>query len=115
MLEVINKRIELLYDREHTIGHSFFMGLSNASTIADLVEIFECNVIPLLKEYFYNDYERIAAVLGDDLNKNDANVNFILRENDYVKIPNSEIEVPPAYKFNSTALEKPEAYKKIYE
>lgn len=115
MLEVINKRIELLYDREHTIGHSFFMGLSNASAIADLVEIFECNVIPLLKEYFYNDYERIAAVLGDDLNKNDANVNFILRENDYVKIPNSEIEVPPAYKFNSTALEKPEAYKKIYE
>lgn len=115
MLEVINKRIELLYDREHTIGHSFFMGLSNASAIADLVEIFECNVIPLLKEYFYNDYERIAAVLGDDLNKNDANVNFILRENDYVKIPNSEIEVPPAYKFNSTVLEKPEAYKKIYE
>ena len=54
-------------------------------------------------------------MLGDELNKNDAEVNFILRENDYVKIPNSEIEVPPAYKFNSTALEKPEAYKKIYE
>ena len=115
LLEMIDKRIEVLYDREHTIGHSFFMGLNNASTIADLAEIFECNVIPLLKEYFYNDFERIAAVLGDDLNKNDATVNFILRENDYVKIPNSEIEVPPSYKFNFSALENPEAYKKIYE
>lgn len=115
LLEMINKRIEVLYDREHTIGHSFFMGLSNASTIADLAEIFECNVIPLLKEYFYNDYERIAAVLGDDLNKNDVEVNFILRENDYVKIPNSEIEIPPAYIFNSAALKKPEAYEKIYK
>ena len=115
LLEMINKRIEVLYDREHTIGHSFFMGLNNASTIADLAEVFECNVIPLLKEYFYNDFERIAAVLGDDLNKNDATVNFILRENDYVKIPNSEIEVPPAYKFNFSALENPKAYKKIYE
>lgn len=115
LLEMINKRIEVLYDREHTIGHSFFMGLNNASTIADLAEVFECNVIPLLKEYFYNDFERIAAVLGDDLNKNDTTVNFILRENDYVKIPNSEIEVPPAYKFNFSALENPKAYKKIYE
>ena len=117
MLTMINRRIEVLYDREHTIGHSFFMGLTNDSTIEDLAEVFECNVIPLLKEYFYDDYERIAAVLGDDLNQGDASKNFISRQqgNDYAKIFNSEITLMPAYKFNAEALKNPEAYKKIYQ
>ena len=115
MLEMINRRIEVLYDREHTIGHSFFMGLSNNSTIEDLAEVFECNVIPLLKEYFYDDYERIAAVLGDNLNQDDIYKNFISRQNNnYAKIFNSEITLMPAYKFNTDALKNPEAYKKIY-
>ena len=117
MLAMINRRIEVLYDREHTIGHSFFMGLTNDSTIENLAEVFECNVIPLLKEYFYDDYERIAAVLGDDLNQGDASKNFISRQqgNDYAKIFNSEITLMPAYKFNAEALKNPEAYKKIYQ
>lgn len=116
MLEMINRRIEVLYDREHTIGHSFFMGLSNDSTIEDLAEVFECNIIPLLKEYFYDDYERIAAVLGDNLIENNEATNFIIKqENDYAKILNSDITVMTAYKFNREALENPDAYKKIYE
>jgi 5-methylcytosine-specific restriction protein B len=106
----------VLYDREHTIGHSFFMGLSNESTIEDLAEVFDCNVIPLLKEYFYDDYERIAAVLGDNLIENNEATNFIIKqENDYAKILNSDITVMTAYKFNREALENPDAYKKIYE
>lgn len=116
MLEMINRRIEVLYDREHTIGHSFFMGLSNESTIEDLAEVFDCNVIPLLKEYFYDDYERIAAVLGDNLIENNEATNFIIKqENDYAKILNSDITVMPAYKFNREALKNSNAYKKIYK
>ena len=116
MLEMMNRRIEVLYDREHTIGHSFFMGLSNESTIEDLAEVFDCNVIPLLKEYFYDDYERIAAVLGDNLIENNEATNFIIKqENDYAKILNSDITVMTAYKFNREALGNPDAYKKIYE
>ena len=116
MLEMINRRIEVLYDREHTIGHSFFMGLNNKSTIADLAEVFDYNVIPLLKEYFYDDYERIAAVLGDNLIENNEATNFIIKQdNDYAKILNSDITVMTAYKFNRNALENPNAYKKIYE
>ena len=112
----MNRRIEVLYDREHTIGHSFFMGLSNESTIEDLAEVFDYNVIPLLKEYFYDDYERIAAVLGDNLIENNEATNFIIKqENDYAKILNSDITVMTAYKFNREALENPDAYKKIYE
>lgn len=66
MLEVINDRIEYLFDREHTIGHAFFTRLANEPAIEDLSGIFEKNVIPLLQEYFYEDYEKIQLVLGDN-------------------------------------------------
>jgi hypothetical protein len=64
MLKTINLRIEHLYDREHTIGHSFFMSLTEKSTIADLAVIFKNNVLPLLEEYFYEDWEKIGKILG---------------------------------------------------
>lgn len=66
MLEVINDRIEYLFDREHTIGHAFFTRLANDPSIETLSGIFEKNVIPLLQEYFYEDYEKIQLVLGDN-------------------------------------------------
>jgi len=65
MLKTINQRIEYLYDREHTIGHSYFMSLTKDSNIDDLNEIFRNKIIPLLQEYFYDDYEKIQIVLGD--------------------------------------------------
>jgi 5-methylcytosine-specific restriction protein B len=64
MLGAINHRIEHLYDREHTIGHSFFIGLRNNATIDNLARIFRNNVLPLLEEYFYEDWEKIDKVLG---------------------------------------------------
>lgn len=64
MLEAMNNRIEHLYDREHTIGHAFFMHLNENSTIADLAQIFKNKVLPLLEEYFFEDWDKIAKVLG---------------------------------------------------
>lgn len=61
-LNVINKRISLLKDREHQIGHSYFMKVASKETLIDV--IFK-NVIPLLQEYFYGDYEKIQMVLGE--------------------------------------------------
>lgn len=61
-LNVINKRISLLKDREHQIGHSYFMNVNSKEALIDV--IFK-NVIPLLQEYFYGDYEKIQMVLGD--------------------------------------------------
>lgn len=65
MLNMINLRIEYLYDREHMIGHSFFMSLTEKSTLADLALIFKNNVLPLLEEYFYEDWEKIGKILGE--------------------------------------------------
>jgi 5-methylcytosine-specific restriction endonuclease McrBC GTP-binding regulatory subunit McrB len=58
----INERLELLLDRDHTIGHAWFIG---CKSITSLKEIFENKIIPLLKEFFYNDYGKIGLILGD--------------------------------------------------
>ena len=63
LLESINNRIEFLLDREHTIGHAYFI---NAKTLEDLKTIFAKKIIPLLQEYFYDDYSKINAVLNDN-------------------------------------------------
>jgi 5-methylcytosine-specific restriction protein B len=62
LFKTINERIEYLYDRDHTIGHSYFM---DVKTKDDLDMVFKTNVIPLLQEYFYDDWEKIQIVLGD--------------------------------------------------
>ncbi len=63
LLEKMNDRIEFLLDREHTIGHSFFIGIES---VDELKEVFAKKIIPLLQEYFYDDYAKIDAVLNDN-------------------------------------------------
>ncbi len=65
MFETINERIEFLYDRDHRLGHAFFMSLKKNNSLIQLNEIFYNNIIPLLQEYFYEDREKIQIVLGD--------------------------------------------------
>lgn len=70
LLQAINDRIEFLYDREKTIGHAFFLSEDKDHkeniTLKQLKGIFQSKIIPLLQEYFYNDYEAIQAVLNDN-------------------------------------------------
>ncbi|EDP3282509.1 AAA domain-containing protein, partial [Campylobacter jejuni] len=63
LLKAINTRIEYLLDREKTIGHAFFVSVEN---LEDLKKVFQNKIIPLLQEYFYNDYALINAVLNDN-------------------------------------------------
>lgn len=68
ILETINSRIEVLKDREHQIGHSYFM---KCKDLDDLKAVFKDNIVPLLQEYFYGNYENILCVLGDGFVKTD--------------------------------------------
>lgn len=61
ILEKINTRLEKLLSRDHTIGHSFFLGIT---TVKDLFQVFYNKIIPLLQEYFFGDYGKIGLVLG---------------------------------------------------
>jgi len=65
LLRVINERIELLLDRDHCIGHAYFMPLREVPTLDLLGHIFQTNVLPLLQEYFFEDWQRIQWVLND--------------------------------------------------
>jgi 5-methylcytosine-specific restriction protein B len=62
LLETINKRIEYLYDRDHTVGHAYFIEVKSKD---DLDNVMKNKIIPLLQEYFYDDWEKIMMVLGD--------------------------------------------------
>lgn len=66
MLVTINRRIEVLYDRDHTIGHAFFMPLQKDHSVDALKRVFKHKVIPLLQEYFFGDWGKIGLVLGKD-------------------------------------------------
>lgn len=118
MLDKINERIEYLYDREHTIGHAFFTDLKDDATLVKLQSIFEKSVIPLLQEYFYEDYQKIQLVLGDNA-KSDDSLKFIIDEkviakNIFKGNVEDVIDLPEKkYSINSKAFENINSYKEI--
>lgn len=66
LLAVINARIEKLLDKDHRIGHSYFMGIAaNTDPLAELRHVFASKILPLMEEYFYGDPAKIGMVLGE--------------------------------------------------
>jgi len=116
MLVRMNKRISVLYDREHTIGHAYLIPLKENATIEQLAEIFENAIVPLLQEYFYEDYEKIRLVLGDN-NKDIKEEQFIVAvENDYNELFGSAdigFDDSVTYEINRAAFDNIEAYRSI--
>ena len=113
MLKTINERIEYLYDRDHTIGHAYFINVSDLKTLAN---VFKNKILPLLQEYFYDDWEKIRLVLGDS--QKDEDCQFITREerkaSDLFGKSIDDIEDKMLYKINKTAFDNPQSYIKIY-
>lgn len=116
LLECMNQRISFLYDREHVIGHSYFLKLKQLEqpSCDDLEQIFRYEIIPLLQEYFYDDYEKIRLVLGDNGKEEEEQMIRKVRINPQLfKGDLEEIEDLVTYEINEEAFKKIEAYKKI--
>ena len=81
ILENINARIEALYDRDHSIGHAYFTHLwrkpDGQERFAALVDTFRNRIVPLLEEYFFEDWQKIRLVLADN-QKQDLQSQFII-------------------------------------
>lgn len=116
LLEKMNKRISVLYDREHTLGHAYFVPLKTTPTLEALGNIFAESIIPLLQEYFYEDYEKIRMVLGDN-NKTDESEQFIkVVESNFTELFGSveyEFDDARTYEINQDAFCNIAAYRKI--
>lgn len=113
LLKVINRRIRILLDRDHQIGHTYFM---NIEKTRDLVKAFKNKIIPLLQEYFYDDWKKIKLVLNNNSFVED--ISGELRKDCPEELSESVDEQKEIYEllpFNSGKWEAPESYLKIYE
>ena len=81
LLETINTKITLLKDRDHRIGHSYFL---NVKDIDDLRFVWYNEIIPLLMEYFYNDWESLKEILKGFVKSEKPNIkiNYDLIDDD---------------------------------
>ncbi len=91
LLKTINERIELLIDKDHQIGHSYFIGIQG---LEDLKRTFKDKIIPLLEEYFYGDFGKIGLVLGGE----------------FIKLAENQVAFPENFEYEKNFLED----KKIY-
>ncbi|EAK0076288.1 McrB family protein [Campylobacter jejuni] len=112
LLKAINTRIEYLLDREKTIGHAFFVSVEN---LEDLKKVFQNKIIPLLQEYFYNDYALINAVLNDNgMIKEDKKDDKYLQKIKNLDSVNSERSIYNIASFDDKIWDKIEIYQAIY-
>ncbi|KJS08958.1 MAG: hypothetical protein VR73_03705 [Gammaproteobacteria bacterium BRH_c0] len=127
LLETLNRRIEFLYDREHTLGHAFFIPVMQAlansgedAAFTVLSRVMHKKILPLLQEYFFEDWHKIRLVLGDNQKQDklqfihsiDANGNLselFGEDTDSIQISGAGIR----YVVNEDAFDSPEAYKGI--
>ncbi|MGJ9167648.1 McrB family protein [Campylobacter jejuni] len=129
----INKRIEFLLDREKTIGHAFFMSEAvkfnknnwikpdeyeedwYVLSISKLKKVFQNKIIPLLQEYFYNDYALINEVLNDNgMIFEDKKDDKYLQKIKNLDSVNSERSIYNIASFDDKIWDKIEIYQAIY-
>lgn len=118
MLITMNQRIEVLLDRDHALGHAYFLPLTDDPRLERLAAIFRNQILPLLQEYFFEDWERIRWVLNDHRKATEAH-KFIVRPNyDIGKLLGKEVGMPSEsrqWRVNDSALGLAESYRRIIE
>lgn len=112
MLKVINERLKILKDNNHTIGHAW---LWDVDTFEKLRQVFNDKIIPLLQEFFYNDYEKLGLLLGDQFVELDLKADRDL----FAEFPSgnglkSQYLNKCAYKFTDPTTWSSDTFKSIY-
>lgn len=126
MLSAINQRIEALYDRDHSIGHAYFTSLikspDGVERLKALSLIFKNRIIPLLEEYFFEDWQKIRLVLGDNQKVNDEQ--FIIEIQEHEENLNNlfgnnhgmgPYDIKQSYVLQDSSFMNPNAYISIYQ
>ncbi|RRV03865.1 hypothetical protein EGJ28_23065 [Stutzerimonas xanthomarina] len=116
LLRVMNQRIEVLLDRDHCLGHAYFMplteqGLKDDHRLAKLELIFRNQILPLLQEYFFEDWQRIQWVLND--HRKPAIDRFVEQDKQDVAALFGNISVPAqggVWRINMAAFKRLSAY-----
>jgi len=114
MLDIMNKRLEKLLDKDYRIGHSYFMTIINRQDpLPELKQIFGNKILPLLQEYFYGDWGKIGLVIGNE---------FVKKEDDTVKFLSDGIDEEyeeyierPVYRFTNPKDWTLASFNSIYE
>ncbi len=126
MLDAINQRIAALYDRDHCIGHAYFTPLRKVTNVDEqlvaLQQVFSTRILPLLEEYFFEDWQKIRLVLAD--NQKPTAAQFVLesqeQEEDQARLFGSDhgldsYATKRRYSVNKAAFSNPDAYIGIYK
>ena len=127
LLERINERIEALYDRDHCIGHAYLTGLALVEDgplrFEALTTAFRHRIVPLLEEYFFEDWQKIRLVLGDN-QKKDSAIQFVgesdAHEQDLAALFGNDhgldsYTTKRRYRLQESAFSSPFAYIGIYQ
>jgi 5-methylcytosine-specific restriction protein B len=126
MLSVINQRVEALYDRDHCIGHAYFTSLAKVpdgdERLVALSQVFSNRIVPLLEEYFFEDWQKIRLVLAD--NQKPEVARFVVEsedhEEDLARLFGSDhgldtYATKQRYVVQDASFANPEAYIGIYK
>ena len=116
MLVKMNQRITVLLGRDHTIGHAYLMPLQTTPTLDTLADIFRQKILPLLQEYFFEDWERIRWVLNDHTKPD--NVAFIIEDKSLdvsalFQGVADKLRQSPQWVLNDKAFDEADAYRGI--
>ncbi|PWV59025.1 AAA family ATPase [Plasticicumulans acidivorans] len=127
LLQRMNERIEALYDRDHCIGHAYFMGLAagedGPARFEVLATTFRHRIMPLLEEYFFEDWRKIRLVLADN-QKRDPAIQFIRESVDHEQDLSTlfgndhgldSYATKRRYSLQESAFSQPLAYMAIYQ
>ena len=112
LLHIMNERIAVLLDRDHCLGHAYFMPLKEDNSLERLALIFREQVLPLLQEYFFEDWQRIQWVLNDQ-RKSTENRFLLQPSQDLVRLFGDQVAISQQnerWVLNRDAFMRVEAY-----